>query len=66
MSTTKRQCEREQEFAFNLSLTRTPSKELLESLQEIDDYKQVKIQLLIFDNTKDLFDYLDKITLRQR
>ena len=58
-NTTKRQCEREQEFAFNLSLTRTPSKELLESLQEIDDYRKGKVQLSSFDNTEELFDYLD-------
>ena len=37
----------------------TPSKELLEALQEVEDYKNGKIQLPTFKTTKELFEYLD-------
>lgn len=36
-----------------------PSKELLEALQEIEDYKNGKIQLDSFKTTKELFEFLD-------
>lgn len=39
-----RQCEREQGLVFTPSMNQTPSKELLESLQEIEDYKNGKIE----------------------
>ena len=39
---------------------RKPSKELMESLQEIEDYKNGKVELSSFDNTDELFKYLDK------
>ena len=54
-----RQCEREQGLVFTPSLTKAPSKEVLESLQEIDDYKKGKVQLPSFDNTEELFNFLD-------
>lgn len=37
-----RQCEREQGLVFTQNLTPAPSKELLESLKEIESYKKVK------------------------
>ena len=40
-----RQCDREQGLVFIPSMNTTPSKELLESLQEIEDYKNGKIEL---------------------
>lgn len=36
-----------------------PSKELLESLQEVEDYKNGNVQLPCFDTTQELFNYLD-------
>lgn len=56
-----RQCEREQSLVFTPSmLAPPPSKELAESLQEMEDYKNGKIQLDSFKTTKELFEYLDK------
>ena len=54
-----RQCDREQSLVFKPTLTPKPSKELMESLQEIEDYKNGKVELPSFDNTEELFKYLD-------
>ncbi len=54
-----RQCDREQGLVFTPTMAPTPSKELLASLQEIEDYKNGKVQLPTFDTTKELFEYLD-------
>ena len=54
-----RQCDREQGLVFKPTMAPAPSKELLASLQEIEDYKNGKVQLPIFDTTKELFEYLD-------
>ena len=54
-----RQCDREQGLVFKPTMAPAPSKELLASLQEIEDYKNGKVQLLTFDTTKELFEYLD-------
>lgn len=56
-----KQCEREQSLVFTPSmLTPAPSKELAEALQEMEDYKNGKIQLDRFKTTEELFEYLDK------
>ena len=55
-----KQCDREQRLIFTPSMAPAPSKELLESLQEMEDYKKGKIQLNSFKTTKELFEYLDK------
>lgn len=49
-----RQGKREQRLIFTLSMNQTPSKELLESLQEIEDYKNGKIELDSYDDVKTL------------
>ena len=49
-----RQCDREQGLVFIPSMNTTPSKELLESLQEIEDYKNGKIELDSYDDVKTL------------
>ena len=49
-----RQCKREQRLIFTPSMNQTPSKELLESLQEIEDYKNGKIELDSYDDVKTL------------
>lgn len=49
-----RQCDREQGLVFIPSMNTTPSKELLESLQEIEDYKNGKIKLDSYDDVKSL------------
>ena len=49
-----RQCDREQGLVFIPSMNTTPSKELLESLQEIEDYKNGKIELESYDDVKSL------------
>ena len=54
-----KQCDREQGLVFKPTMTPAPSKELLKSLQEIEDYKNGKVQLPSFDSTDELFDYLD-------
>ncbi len=56
-----RQCNRNQSLVFTPTmLDPAPSKELAKALQEIEDYKNGKIQLDTFDNTEELFEYLDK------
>ena len=55
-----KQCDREQRLIFTPSIAPTPSKKLLESLQEMEDYKKGKIQLNNFKTTKELFAYLDE------
>lgn len=49
-----RQCDREQGLVFIPSMNTTPSKELLEFLQEIEDYKNGKIELDSYDDVKSL------------
>ena len=49
-----RQCDREQGLVFIPSMNTTPSKELLESLHEIEDYKNGKIELDSYDDVKSL------------
>lgn len=49
-----RQCDREQGLVFIPSMNTTPSKELLESLQEIENYKNGKIELDSYDDVKSL------------
>lgn len=53
-----RQCDREQGLVFIPSMNTTPSKELLESLQEIEDYKNGKIKLDSYDDVKSLISAL--------
>ncbi len=53
-----RQCDREQGLDFMPTMTPEPSEELLEALQEVEDYKNGKIQLPTFETTEELFDYL--------
>lgn len=54
-----RQCDREQGLVFTPTMAPAPSKELLASLQEIEDYKKGKVQLPSSDTTQELLDYLD-------
>ncbi len=54
-----RQCDREQGLVFKPTMAPAPSKELLASLQEIEDYKNGKVQLPTFDTIKELFKHLD-------
>ena len=49
-----RQCDREQGLAFTPTMTPTPSKELLASLQEIEDYKNGKVELESYEDVKAL------------
>ena len=49
-----RQCEREQSLIFTPTMSPAPSKELLESLQEIEDYKNGKIKLDSYEDVKSL------------
>lgn len=49
-----KQCEREQGLAFKPTMAPVPSKELLESLHEIEDYKNGKIELDSYKDVKDL------------
>ena len=49
-----RQCDREQGLVFTPSMAPAPSKELLESLQEIENYKNGKIELDSYDDVKSL------------
>lgn len=56
-----RQCEREQSLVFTPNmLAHAPSKELAESLQEMEDYKNGKVNLDSFKTTDELFEFLDK------
>lgn len=54
-----RQCDREQGLVFTPTMVPKPNKELQASLQEIEDYKNGNVQLPSFNNTKELFEYLD-------
>ena len=49
-----RQCDREQGLVFTPSTDPAPNKELLESLREIEDYKNGKIELDSYDDVKSL------------
>lgn len=49
-----RQCDREQGLVFTPSIAPKPNKELLESLQEIEDYKNGKVKLDSYDDVKSL------------
>lgn len=49
-----RQCDREQGLVFKPTMSPEPSKELLESLQEIEDYKNGKIELESYEDVKSL------------
>ena len=49
-----RQCDREQKLVFTPSMAFTPSKELLESLKEVEDYKNGKIKLDSYDDVKSM------------
>ena len=49
-----RQCDREQGLVFTPSMVPAPSKELLEALQEIEDYKDGKIELDSYDDVKSM------------
>lgn len=49
-----KQCDREQGLAFTPSMTPPPNKELMESLQEIENYKNGKIELDSYDDVKSL------------
>ena len=49
-----RQCDREQGLVFTPSIAPAPYKELLESLREIEDYKNGKIELDSYDDLKSL------------
>lgn len=47
-----KQCEREQGLVFTPTLAPAPSKELKSALEEIEDYKNGKINLESFDNVQ--------------
>ena len=49
-----KQCDREQGLVFTPSMTPPPNKELMESLQEIENYKNGKIELDSYDDVKSL------------
>lgn len=49
-----RQCDREQGLVFTPSMTPEPNKELLESLQEIENYKNGQIELDSYEDVKSL------------
>lgn len=49
-----RQCEREQSLVFTPTMAPAPNKELLASLQEIEDYKNGKVELESYDDVKAL------------
>lgn len=49
-----RQCEREQGLVFKPTMAPAPSKDLLESLQEIEDYKDGKVELDSYPDVKSL------------
>lgn len=49
-----RQCDREQRLVFTPTMAPTPSKELLASLQEIEDYKNGKVELESYEDVKAL------------
>ena len=49
-----RQCDREQGLVFTPSMAPAPRKELLESLQEMENYKSGKIELDSYEDVKSL------------
>ena len=49
-----RQCDREQGLVFTPTMAPSPSKELLASLQEIEDYKHGKVELESYKDVKDM------------
>lgn len=49
-----RQCDREQGLVFTPTMAPAPSKELLTALQEIEDYKNGKIELESYEDVKSL------------
>lgn len=49
-----RQCDREQGLVFTPTMSPKPSKELLASLQEIEDYKNGKVELECYEDVKKL------------
>lgn len=49
-----RQCDREQGLVFTPNMAPAPSKELLESLQEMENYKSGKIELDSYEDVKSL------------
>ncbi len=49
-----RQCDREQGLVFTPTMSPEPNKELLESLQEIEDYKNGKVALESYKDVKSL------------
>ena len=49
-----RQCDREQGLVFMPSMAPAPRKELLESLQEMENYKSGKIELDSYEDVKSL------------
>ena len=49
-----RECDREQKIVLTPSIVPVPNKELLESLQEIENYKNGKIELDSYDDVKSL------------
>ena len=54
-----KQCDREQGLVFTPKMTPAPNKKLMAALQEIEDYKNGKVQLPSFNSTEELFKYLD-------
>lgn len=49
-----RQCDREQGLVFTPTMSPKPSNELLASLQEIEDYKNGKVELESYEDVKAL------------
>ena len=49
-----RQCDREQKLVFTPSMAPAPSNVLLESLKEVEDYKNGKVELDSYDDVKSL------------
>ncbi len=54
-----KQCEREQSLIFTPTLAYAPGKELQESLQEVENYKNGKIKLDKYSNVNEVFDDLN-------
>ncbi len=49
-----RQCVRQQSLIFTPAITNNPSKELLESLREMEDYENGKVKLDTYKDTKSM------------
>lgn len=49
-----RQCDREQGLVFTPTMASAPNKELLASLQELEDYKNGKVELDSYKDVKEL------------